>query len=184
MHGADGRFVAVSGAKGDSPKAAGRVDLESLYRDNFQKVYNYAYYRVLNPALAEDLTSTVFVKIVENIDRYDPSKAAFSTWAIRIAHNTIVDHFRKQKVNVPLDDLGANEPSSTDEYPALDEHAKEVARLLSFIEEEDRELVYLKYYEDKRNVEIAEIFDMNPSTVATRLHRALATMRAHAVERP
>ncbi|MBO4352682.1 MAG: sigma-70 region 4 domain-containing protein, partial [Eggerthellaceae bacterium] len=48
--------------------------------------------------------------------------------------------------------------------------------------EEDRELVFLKYYEDKRNVEIAQILDMNPATVATRLRRALLTMRTHAKE--
>ena len=156
------------------------ADLESLYRDNFQKVYNYAYYRVLDPALAEDLTSAVFVKAVSNFDRFDPSKASFSTWVMRIAHNTVVDYYRTRRDHANLDDLGAREPAADDEYPALDDHAEEVARLLSFISEEDRELVFLKYYEDKRNIDIAQMLDMNPATVATRLRRALATMRAHA----
>ena len=40
-----------------------RRDIESLYRENFQKVYNYAYYRLLDPTLAEDLTSVVFTKV-------------------------------------------------------------------------------------------------------------------------
>ena len=52
--------------------------------------------------------------------------------------------------------------------------------MLSFISEDDRELVFLKYYEGKRNVEIAQLLDMNPATVATRLRRALMTMRSHA----
>ena len=163
-----------SDGKGQNP-----VDLESLYRESFQKVYNYAYYRLLDPALAEDLTSIAFIKAVENFDRYDPSKAKFSTWVTRIAHNAIVDYYRTRKPTSTLDDLGANEPSCVDDYPELDEHAKEVVRLLEYISEEDREIVYLKYNEEKSNVEIAQILDMNPSTVATRLHRALATMRKH-----
>ena len=156
------------------------AELESLYRDNFQKVYNYAYYHLLNPAQAEDLTSTVFVKAVSNIDRFDPSKASFGTWVMRIAHNSLVDYYRTRRESAPLEDLGSREPITVDDYPALDDHAQEVARLLSYISEEDRELVFLKYYEGKRNVEIAQILGMNPSTVASRLHRALAMMRKHA----
>ena len=165
-------------------RGAKGTDLESLYRDSFQKVYSYAYYRLLDPALAEDLTSVAFVKAVENFDRFDPSRASFSTWVMRIAHNTIVDYYRKRKSETPLDDLGANEPACEDDYPELDERENEVARLLSFIEEEDRELVFLKYYEDMRNVDIAKMLDMNPATVATRLRRALATMREHAERDP
>lgn len=156
------------------------AELESLYRDNFQKVYNYAYYRLLNPALAEDVTSEVFVKAVASYERFDPSKASLSTWILRIAHNTLIDYYRTRKVYVSLDDLGSFEPASPDDYPALDDRTKEVARLLTFISGEDRELVFLKYYEDKRNVEIAQLLGLNPSTVATRLRRALMTMREHA----
>lgn len=158
------------------------VDLESLYRANFQRVHNYAYYRLLDPALAEDITSTVFMKAVANYNTFDESKASFATWIMRIAHNTLVDYYRTRKETTPLDNLSMREPSSDDEYPALDGHAEEVARLLSFISEEDRELVFLKYYEDKRNVEIAQMLDMNPATVATRLRRALMVMRSRAEE--
>ena len=158
----------------------GSADFEALYRESFQKVYNYAYYRVLDSVLAEDLTSAVFMKAIESFDRFDPSKAKFSTWVIRIAHNTVIDHYRTRKITAPLEYLGEREPSSEDDYPALDERGKEVARLLSFISEDDRELVFLRFYEGKRNIEIAQMLDMNPATVATRLRRALATMRAHA----
>ena len=114
-----------------------------------KKVYNYAYYRLLDAALAEDLTSIAFTKAVENFDRYDPSKAKFSTWVTRIAHNAIVDYYRTRKTTSSLDDLGAHEPACEDDYPELDERAKEVARLLAYISDEDRELVYLKYNEEK-----------------------------------
>lgn len=154
--------------------------LENLYRANFQKVYNYAYYRLLNHADAEDVTSAVFLKAVSNIDRFDPSKASFSTWILRIAHNVMVDRYRTRKPSVPLEAISGNEPSCEDEYPALDERQKRVAELLSCLPEDDRELVYLKYYQEKKNIEIAKMLDMNPSTVATRLRRALILMRSKA----
>ena len=156
--------------------------LENLYRANFQRVYNYAYYRLLDPAKAEDATSAVFVKVIANIDKFDPSKASFGTWVMRIAHNVLVDGFRTHKATVPLDRVSVREPSREDDYPVLDDRQERVSKLLSCLSAEDRELVYLKYYEEKKNVEIAQLLDMNPSTVATRLRRALLTMRAHAEE--
>ncbi|MBO4365067.1 MAG: RNA polymerase sigma factor [Eggerthellaceae bacterium] len=157
-------------------------ELETLYRNNFQKVYSYVYYRVLDPAIAEDVTADVFMKVVANYDRFDPARASFSTWAMRIAHNTLVDYYRMRKVHVPIDQLGAEEPHLEDDYPALDEKQAEVARLLSFLSPDDREIIFLKYHEDMKNVEIARLLGMNPATVATRIRRALQTMRSQVKE--
>ena len=154
--------------------------LEELYRSNFQRVYNYAYYRVLDASIAEDITSVTFTKAVAGFSRFDPAKASFSTWIIRIAHNVLIDYYRTRKLSVSFDEIGPNEPAIEDDYPALDDCQARVARLLACLDDEDRELIFLKYYEGKKNVEIARLLDMNPSTVATRLRRALLAMRAYA----
>ena len=152
--------------------------LENLYRANFQRVYNYAYYSLLNSAEAEDVTSAVFVKVVANIDKYDASRASFGTWITRIAHNVLVDYHRTRKPTVSLEKVVVDEPAVEDDYPVLDDRQQRVAKLLACLSEQDRELIYLKYYQEKKNVEIAQLLDMNPSTVATRLRRALIAMRA------
>ena len=64
----------------------------------------------------------------------------------------------------------------------LDEKQAEVARLLSFLSPDDREIIFLKYHEDMKNVEIARLLGMNPATVATRIRRALQTMRSQVKE--
>lgn len=156
--------------------------LENLYRANFQRVYNYAFYSLLNSAEAEDVTSAVFVKVVANIDKYDPSRASFGTWVTRIAHNVLVDYHRTRKPTVSLENVVVDEPAVEDDYPVLDDQQQRVAKLLACLSEQDRELIYLKYYQEKKNVEIAQLLDMNPATVATRLRRALITMRARAEE--
>ncbi len=158
------------------------AELETLYREHFQRVYSYVYYRVLDPAVAEDVTSDTFVKAVRHYDKFDPSKASFSTWVMRIAHNTLIDYYRTRKVHEPIDRLGAGELRQEDDYPALDETQAEISRLLSYLSPEDREIIFLKYHEEKKNVEIAELLDMNPATVATRVRRALLVMRTHVKE--
>ena len=94
----------------------------------------------------------------------------------------LIDGFRTRKPVVALDNVVVDEPSVEDDYPVLDDRQERVAKLLANLSPEDRELVYLKYYQGKKNVEIAQLLDMNPSTVATRLRRALQAMRAHAEE--
>jgi RNA polymerase sigma factor (sigma-70 family) len=83
---------------------------------------------------------------------------------------------------VSLEKVVVDEPAVEDDYPVLDDRQQRVAKLLACLSEQDRELIYLKYYQEKKNVEIAQLFDMNPSTVATRLRRALIAMRACAEE--
>ena len=89
--------------------------LENLYRANFQRVYNYAYYSLLNSAEAEDVTSAVFVKVVANIDKYDASRASFGTWITRIAHNVLVDYHRTRKPTVSLEKVVVDEPAVEDD---------------------------------------------------------------------
>lgn len=156
-----------------------KSELETLYRDHFQKVYNYVYYRVLDPVVAEDVTSDVFVKVVTHFNRFDPSRASFSTWVMTIAHNALVDHYRARKACVSIDETAQKEPQYEDDYPALDDRQAEIALLLSRLCPEDREIIFMKFHEEMKNVDIARALSMNPATVATRIRRALQTMRTH-----
>lgn len=155
-------------------------ELEALYSQNFSRVYSYVYYRLLDHTQAEDVTSAVFEKVVRNYARFDPHKSSASTWIMRITHNTLIDYYRTQRTYVPLESLGPYEPSEEDELPDLDDSTRKLSRLLSVLSPEDREIVFLKYHEEKRNVEIAALLGMKAPTVATRLRRALATMRKEA----
>ena len=96
------------------------------------------------------------------------------------ARTCVADHFRTHRANASLDEL----PDSiqADEEDSLERIQSEdtAARLLKALTPDERELVFLKYYEDKRNKDIAEGLGLNPSTVATKLQRALAKMRSAA----
>lgn len=155
-------------------------ELTKLYIRYFPKVYGQVYYRVLSREQAEDIVSDIFVKIVRGYPRFDPARSSVSTWIFRITHNTLVDYYRSVARTASFDDAPVPEQSCEDEYRGLDDDKREVRRLLAYLGDEDRELVFLKYHEEKSNIEIGALLDINPSTVATRLSRALAKMRAHA----
>ena len=70
---------------------------ERLYSEYRSKVSGYIFSRVKNRADAEDLVSDVFVKIVENFDKYDSEKASYSTWVFTITRNTVISYFRQAR---------------------------------------------------------------------------------------
>ena len=81
----------------------GNMDaFEVLYDLYIQKVYRFVYYRVSHKQTAEDLVSVVFTKAFTKFASFDKS-ANFHTWIIRIARNTVIDHYRTNKQTMDLD---------------------------------------------------------------------------------
>src|SRR3990172_13082101 len=74
----------------------------TLFR-SADRVYRFALFRVSDVQTAEDLTSQVFLKDWENLNRFQLRGAPFSAWLFRIARNTIIDHYRTRKETLPLE---------------------------------------------------------------------------------
>ncbi len=90
-----------------------------LYEDYYDRIFRYVSFKTGNSLEAEDITAEVFVKMLESIDSFKWQGYQFSSWLFRIAHNLIVDHFRKRgrRHIVALDDA----PAAATEYnPDLD----------------------------------------------------------------
>src|ERR671925_1313599 len=71
-----------------------REALEELYLLHFDRIYSYLHMSVGNRHDAEDLTTQVFLKMLESIRTFRWRSAPFSAWLFRIAHNLAMDHFR------------------------------------------------------------------------------------------
>ena len=78
-----------------------------LYELFHDKIFRYVYFKTGNSNDAEDITEDVFLRMLESINSFRWKGHPFSSWLFRIAHNLIVDHFRKRsrQKNTPLDDL-------------------------------------------------------------------------------
>lgn len=145
-----------------------------------QKLLRYIY-RITNIGKedAEDLLQEIFIKVYKNLNGYD-QELKFSSWIYRIAHNQIIDNFRKVKARPDIidvevnDDLINNLKSDFDLNREVDEKLlnTEVKGIFVKMDRKYREVLILKYLEDKDYKEISDILKKPKGTVATLLNRA------------
>ena len=172
----------------DYPQLAGKdrivhskqeLEFERLYLESYELVYNYVRMRMGGDSEAEDVVAEAYLRAARAFRTFDPSRAKFSTWVVRIACNCMNSHWRKIHPTATLEDVpDAFVSEAGHENATCDRDL--VDRLLNTLSEEEREIVLMKYREGYRNVDIAKELDMNASTVATKLFTALKKMRAAA----
>lgn len=147
-----------------------------IYLDYSKKVAGYIYHKTGDSHLAEDLTSEVFLKVYEKLEKFDESKASLSTWIFTIARNRLTDYFRTRKVfsEVPetLEDTSSVEDSVLN-AEALDE----LANALESLDERARRIIILRYYSGKSLKEISEEMDISYAYVKILHTKALASLK-------
>ncbi|MCL2108965.1 MAG: sigma-70 family RNA polymerase sigma factor [Oscillospiraceae bacterium] len=158
------------------------MDLAEVYETHVSKIYNYIFFRVMHQQIAEDLVSTVFLKVTENFASFKPDRGSVATWIQKIAENTLIDYFRHPRaVHLNFDDLSEDARLSVDfdEQSTLikDETRRELYAALSTLDNRTREIISEKYFFDKTIRQIAEEKDMNEKTVSTIHNRGLAALR-------
>ena len=87
---------------------------DKVYEENYEKVYNAVYMRLLNRENTEDIVLDTFLKALNAYDSFDPKVSSVYTWLCRSATNTMYDQFRKNEVRkvISLDDLIVNKRAS------------------------------------------------------------------------
>ena len=85
------------------------IDWNALYAEQLPRVYNYFRYRVGDDALAEDLTTATFEKAWRSRKRFRRDRAAFSTWLFTIARNVAIDHFRRRRPIMSIENMERHE---------------------------------------------------------------------------
>ena len=164
---------------GKSSKNDLEREFERLYLESFPTVYGWVRARMASDAEAEDVVADAFMRAARAFPTFDPARAKFSTWVTTIARNCMISYFRKERPTTPIENVPENVltvDGGQDEATDL----MLVKQLIACLNDEERELVALKYRQGLRNVDIAEQLDINTSTVATKLARALEKMRVHA----
>ena len=155
---------------------------EELYEYFFPRVYNFIYARVKNSADADDVTSITFMKMNENLERYNPGVAAFSTWLFRIALNSIIDYTRRRDKSNETEweeffDPAAPEYQEPEAQTLTKESSRELLAALDKLNERERRIVELKFFSELDTRSIAEILFMSEGNVRTTLYRTLAKLK-------
>jgi RNA polymerase sigma-70 factor, ECF subfamily len=142
---------------------------------------------VREPAEAEDLFQQTWVRVAEKIRQYD-SKRNFEAWLFTVARNIAIDHLRRirpESLDEPIPGMPGESPATrlpSGERPVLDgimdrERSGRLAQALELLPVSQREVLTLRFEEEMKLEEIADVIDAPLSTVKTRLRRGLDRLR-------
>jgi RNA polymerase sigma-70 factor (ECF subfamily) len=153
--------------------------LAELYDRNAPRMYAYIYRRVSDPALAEELTAELFLRVLRAIRCDQAWSDSFIAWLYRIAHNLVVDHYRRQPPApcLPLhESLAALEadPATIAEDAVASEHLRAAIGRLT---PDQQEVLALRFGEGLTAAETAQILGKSTGAVQALQHRALAALR-------
>ncbi len=160
---------------------------EHLVQRHQSRVFGYILMLVKDRQLADDLFQDTFIKIIRTIKSGAyKEEGKFIQWAMRIAHNLIIDHFRKSK-RIPYSDKSSEDILLTNghefvedshEYQIVTEQIhQDIRKMIDYLPYEQREVLYLRMYEEVSFKEIAEMTNVSINTALGRMRYALINMR-------
>jgi RNA polymerase sigma-70 factor (ECF subfamily) len=155
--------------------------LSELYDRYEVKIFTYIYRRTGEESLAEDLTSQVFLKMLESIRDQKAWRSSFSGWLYRIAHNLVIDHYRRRgrQSAVELDDTTplAAERQSLESQVEQSLDAERLRAAIRRLTEEQAEVVSLRFLEGYSINEVAAMMNRSEGAIKALQYRAVATLR-------
>lgn len=154
--------------------------VRSLYLNNYQSIYRYLYYRVGDTHIAEDLTSEVFLKMIQSLPGYRLRNVPFQAWLFQIARNLAIDHHRKQSLHMntelheniqetarPVDELVENKLSN-----------ELLFRTLKKLTNDQRDVILLRFIEGLSLAQVASILHKSEDAIKGLQHRGLISLRS------
>jgi RNA polymerase sigma-70 factor (ECF subfamily) len=166
--------------------------LETLVLRHKDKLFTSIYLLVKDKYLAEDLFQEVFIRVIDTIrgNRYT-EEGKFLPWAMRIAHNLCVDHFRRVK-RTPIIKTSDNHDifevlnfseDNAEQKMMKNQSYDRIRRMLDLLPEEQREVIVLRHYADLSFKEIAGLTNCSINTALGRMRYGLINMRKMMMEK-
>jgi RNA polymerase sigma factor (sigma-70 family) len=160
--------------------------LELLIKRHQRKIFSYIMLLVKDKYLAEDIFQDTFIKVINTLKlgAYN-EEGKFLPWVMRIAHNLIIDYFRKSK-RMPLvenseeydifDTLRLFDQTIEDKI-IIEQIHQDVKNLIEYLPEEQKQVLKMRHYADMSFKEIADITNVSINTALGRMRYALINLR-------
>ena len=163
---------------------------ETLLMRHKERIYRYILSKLKDSDLANDVFQDTFVKVVNTIrlGNYN-EEGKFLPWAMRIAHNLVIDHFRRQTKMRTISESSSFDPSYSIfhkidsceknyiEQTTQDELQSQMVQLIDYLPEVQKEIITLRIFNDMSFKEIAENKDISINTALGRMRYALINIR-------
>lgn len=151
-----------------------------LYRHYFPRMFAYVSYRVGAKQEAEDITATIFMKVIQSLGGFKyRGEGSFAAWVFRIAHNEVLQFRRSRREVISLEDLPDIESAGLlpDEVFDRKEQFMRLRAALSKLPPRRQEIITLRFFGGLRNQEIAAVLALDERTVASHLCRGLEDLK-------
>jgi RNA polymerase sigma factor (sigma-70 family) len=152
---------------------------ERLFEEHAERLFSFLAYRTGNRALAEDLLSETFERVLRSRQRFDPRRGSERRWLYTIALNLLRDHARRRTHEErALQHVDAGTPlQESDPGLAAVEHRDELQRALVLLSDDEREALALRFGADLKLRDVARVLGEGESAVEGRIYRALRKLR-------
>lgn len=126
---------------------------------------------------AADAVQDAFATALSRSSSYDPSKGALKPWFMRVVRNRCLDLLRRRRPSDESADMLPDPGAGPDEAFDTNELSTRIRRAISALPADKREIIVLRDYMDMSYAEIADVLDIAPGTVMSRLHRARLALK-------
>ena len=161
---------------------------DELLNRSEEKIFSYIMYMVKDEDLANDLFQETYLKVITKLQDGQYSNCGkFSWWLTRIAHNVVIDHFRSLKSEKIVDAPKVNELSNLKSASVLDDNRetqlsneqvlRDVKKLMESLPENQRDVVYMRFFQELSFKEIAEQTNVSINTSLGRMRYAIINLR-------
>ncbi|NJM07636.1 sigma-70 family RNA polymerase sigma factor [Candidatus Gracilibacteria bacterium] len=161
-------------------QAGDRSAFDAIYDRFTDALYRFLYSRCGDAALAEELLGDLWVRVVEHLPQLrlpeGNAEAAFAAWLYRIARNLTVDAFRRRRGDVPLLETISSRERAPDDIVIADDEQRELRAAFAQLTSEQREVLLLRFFEDRSNAEVAALTGRSEGAVKVMQHRALGSL--------
>jgi len=160
--------------------------IEELLRRHKSKIFTSIYLLVKDQYLAEDIFQDAFIKVINTLrsGRYN-EEGKFLPWVMRIAHNLVIDYFRKEKRTPTITSADGTDvlnliqihEESAEERMLREQTHTDLRKMIQFLPDEQKEVLIMRHYADLSFKEIAELTDVSINTALGRMRYALSNLR-------
>lgn len=160
--------------------------LEILIKRHKQRIYSFIYSKVYNRELTEDIFQDTFIKVIKTLKlgNYN-EEGKFISWVMRISHNLVIDHFRKNKripkfensYDFDIFSVLKNSDIDIENQMIKDQIHSEVKKIIDFLPDDQKEVLVYRYYNDLSFKEISEKTGVSINTSLGRMRYALINLR-------
>lgn len=170
----------------DSYLEGNHVSLEKLILRHKKRVFSYILMVVRDHHLAEDIFQDAFIKVINTLRSGNyKEEGKFIQWVMRISHNLIIDHFRKSRRILTVDNDESYDifetlrifDTNVEDRMVVDQIHQDVRSLIEFLPPEQRDVVMMRHYSDMSFKDIAEETNVSINTALGRMRYALINLR-------